>query len=55
MNTSSGTATRQRPVPWSNLDKRFDMPKSIPFVDRFWAKVDKSGDCWVWTGRRARA
>lgn len=18
--------------------------------DRFWAKVDKSGDCWLWTG-----
>lgn len=20
---------------------------------RFWAKVDKSGDCWVWTGNRS--
>lgn len=20
--------------------------------DRFWEKVDKSGDCWVWTGAR---
>lgn len=19
-------------------------------VERFWAKVDKSGDCWLWTG-----
>ena len=19
-------------------------------LDRFWAKVDKSGDCWLWTG-----
>lgn len=19
-------------------------------IDRFWKKVDKSGDCWVWTG-----
>lgn len=19
-------------------------------TDRFWSKVDKSGDCWVWTG-----
>ena len=18
--------------------------------ERFWAKVDKSGDCWLWTG-----
>jgi len=21
-------------------------------VDRFWAKVDKSGDCWLWTAYR---
>lgn len=21
-------------------------------VDRFWAKVDKSGECWLWTGAR---
>jgi hypothetical protein len=21
----------------------------IPSEDRFWAKVDKSGDCWLWT------
>ena len=21
-------------------------------VDRFWARVDKSGDCWVWRGAR---
>jgi len=19
---------------------------------RFWSKVDKSGDCWIWTGAR---
>lgn len=24
-------------------------PKATPF-DRFWSKVDKAGDCWVWTG-----
>lgn len=23
-------------------------------ADRFWAKVDKSGDCWLWTGNRDR-
>lgn len=23
--------------------------KSLPFDKRFWSKVDKSGDCWVWT------
>jgi hypothetical protein len=22
------------------------------FEERFWAKVDKSGDCWLWTGAR---
>lgn len=21
-----------------------------PIEDRFWRKVDKTGDCWVWTG-----
>lgn len=20
------------------------------FADRFWARVDKSGECWIWTG-----
>lgn len=23
--------------------------KSLPFDKRFWSKVDKSSDCWVWT------
>lgn len=23
-------------------------------VDRFWAKVDTSSDCWLWTGARVR-
>lgn len=23
-----------------------------PAEERFWPKVDKSGDCWVWTGHR---
>jgi hypothetical protein len=23
-----------------------------PLEDRFWEKVDKSGDCWLWTGAR---
>jgi hypothetical protein len=22
----------------------------VPVEDRFWAKVDRSGDCWLWTG-----
>ena len=24
-------------------------------AERFWAKVDKSGDCWIWTGNRHKA
>lgn len=24
-------------------------PRHTPVPDRFWAKVDKSGDCWLWT------
>lgn len=23
-----------------------------PFAERFWEKVDKSGECWLWTGAR---
>lgn len=23
------------------------------FVRRFWSRVDKSGDCWLWTGSRS--
>jgi HNH endonuclease len=30
---------------------RFDMAyKARPVSDRFWEKVDKSTDCWPWTG-----
>lgn len=25
---------------------------SIPEADRFWSKVDKAGECWLWTGAR---
>jgi hypothetical protein len=24
----------------------------IPVSERFWAKVDKSGDCWLWTANK---
>ena len=28
-------------------------PKPVPTLEeRFWPKVDKSGECWVWTGWR---
>lgn len=26
------------------------MPRWIPFEPYFWSLVDKSGDCWIWTG-----
>lgn len=25
------------------------------FLARFWAKVDKSGECWTWTGARTQS
>lgn len=27
----------------------------VPWPERFWAKVDKSGDCWIWTAYRDRS
>lgn len=27
-------------------------PRMKMCSDRFWSKVDKSGDCWLWTGSR---
>lgn len=35
------------PLPCRICDPRF-----VPSV-RFWRKVDKSGECWIWTGARA--
>jgi hypothetical protein len=29
-------------------------PKPRPEAERFWAKVDKSGDCWIWIGAKTR-
>lgn len=28
--------------------------QSTPVAERFWPKVDKSGECWEWTAARAR-
>lgn len=28
-------------------------PRPRRLSERFWEKVDKSGDCWIWTGRRS--
>ena len=33
--------------------RRTDM--SDKDIARFWAKVDKSGDCWTWTGSKRRS
>jgi hypothetical protein len=27
--------------------------RQAPLADRFWAKVDKSGECWIWTGSKS--
>lgn len=32
------------------LKERFSM-KRRPLQERFWEKVDKTGDCWLWIGR----
>jgi len=29
-------------------------PKGRSDAERFWEKVDKSGDCWLWTGKKDR-
>lgn len=29
--------------------------RRTPIAERFWPKVDKSGECWVWTGSRDRS
>jgi hypothetical protein len=28
--------------------------KAFPIADRFWAKVDKSGSCWLWLATKTR-
>lgn len=30
------------------------MAPRVDPVERFWARVDKSGECWIWTGPRTR-
>jgi hypothetical protein len=29
-------------------------PKQLPRAERFWARVDKSDGCWLWTGSQFR-
>lgn len=33
-----------------DLMKLEDLPHWDRLAERFWAKIDKSGDCWRWTG-----
>ena len=28
--------------------------RKLPLAERFWSNVDKSGDCWEWTGHKVR-
>lgn len=30
-----------------------DMIPAVPVAERFWAKVQKSDGCWLWTGARS--
>lgn len=30
------------------------MAKARPLAERFWEKVDKSGDCWLWMGSKSK-
>lgn len=34
----------------ASATKRRRSPKSATLADRFWLRVDKSGECWNWTG-----
>src|SRR4051794_13702756 len=44
-----GTYFRHDPPPGHGYG-----PQQIPAIERFWGSVDKSGDCWIWTGARRR-
>lgn len=37
--------------PWPTPDRWYELAKKQ--ADRFWSKVDKSGDCWIWTAGRS--
>lgn len=46
-----GNRDRTPTTPHRAALRGFVMPYGT-LEDRFWAKVDKSGDCWIWTGAR---
>lgn len=39
---------RERGPGYNAVGERTGTPR--PWADRFWSHVDKSGDCWIWTG-----
>lgn len=55
-----GCGQPTKPAPYSNKRKGWVKGQPLRFIDkhgsgrpiaeRFWKKVDKSGDCWMWTG-----
>ena len=32
------------------MSEEYNSQLNLAFAARFWAKVDKSADCWIWTG-----
>lgn len=36
------------------LPCRYAFQRALPAMDRFWAKVDRSGTCWLWRGKLTR-
>ena len=34
---------------WKNHGDPTWVPPTMSVTDRFWSKVDKSGECWIWT------
>lgn len=43
--------SQQRRFCSGSCGKRFnDKLKAVSTEERFWSKVDKSGECWIWTG-----
>ncbi len=57
-----GCGQPTKPAPYSNKRKGWVKGQPLRFLDkhgsgrplaeRFWRKVDKSGDCWLWTGSK---
>lgn len=46
---------RCRPCSYALLAGKRQRIAEERFVERFWSKVDTSGDCWIWMGARSHA